>query len=457
VVIGAGLAATGGALAQSVTAVEVASGLTNPVFVTAPPGDNLRLFIVEQRGSAGIASRGEIRVLNRATNTIEPTPFLAINNLPVNPPADLEQGLLGLVFDPSYASNGFFYINYTNNVTVNGTTIIARYRVSSTNANVADPASATVVLQQQQPQRNHNGGWLAFGPDGYLYAALGDGGGGGDPNNNAQNLGSLLGKILRLNVSTLPYTIPPTNPFAGSTAARQEIWAYGLRNPWRPSFDRATGDLWIADVGQSTWEEINFEPAAGMPPYTARNYGWRCYEGHAPGNTTGCAPMSTMTFPVYVYNHNVGCSVTGGYVYRGSSLPALQGTYFFADWCANQIWSFRYVNGQVTEFTNRTAQLTPAGGAALAAITSFGEDPTGEMYFMGGGTSGRVFKIVPACYPNCDASTAPPILNVQDFTCFLQRYAAQESYANCDNSTQAPVLNVQDFTCFLQRYAAGCP
>lgn len=453
-VIRAGAAAAmallcGQAAAQTTfSAQRIASGLTRPVFVTAPPGDFNRLFIVEQRGSGGVGNRAYIKILNLSNNTINALPFLAITGVATGG----EQGLLGLAFDPNYATNGRFYVNYT---AADWTTHVVRYTVSAGNPNQADALSATTVFTQPQPFDNHNGGWLAFGPDNFLYVALGDGGSGGDPQNNAQSLNTILGKIVRIDVSSLPYTIPPTNPFFGSTSARQEIWAYGLRNPWRNSFDRATGQLYIADVGQEVWEEINVQPAATTGP--ARNYGWRCYEGNNPFITGGCAPMGTMTFPVHTYQHTAAggeCSVTGGYVYRGCKIPDLRGTYFFADWCANRISSLRYENGTVSQVTNRTAQLTPVGGPAPAGIVSFGEDAAGEMYFMG---SGNLFKIVPVCSANCDGSSAPPVLNVLDFNCFLNRFAAQDCAANCDNSTAPPVLNVLDFNCFLNSFSAGCP
>ncbi len=448
--------ASGAAVGQGFLSAEIVrSGLTSPVFVTSPPGDYTRLFIIQQKGVGGSQNVGNILIHNLVTNTTNATPFLTLTNLPV-PPDNSEQGLLGLAFDPGYATNGYFYINYTSNATAAGTTVIARYQVSA-DPDIADPASATTVLTQVQPFKNHNGGWLGFGPDGYLYAALGDGGSGGDPFQNAQNRNTLLGKMLRLDVDPLPYTVPPDNPFVGLAQHRPEIWAYGLRNPWRPSFDRQTGDLWIADVGQESWEEVNFQPAIGAPPHAAVNYGWRCYEGTHAYNTGGCPAPGTLVFPVHEYSSQTGsgnCSVTGGYVYRGCKIPQARGLYFFADYCAGRIWSFRLVNNTVTELTLRTTELTPPGGPAPAAVASFGEDANGELYYMG---AGRVVRIVPDCYANCDGSTEAPVLNVADFTCFLQRFAAQDCSANCDDSTQAPRLNVADFTCYLQKFAAGCP
>jgi glucose/arabinose dehydrogenase len=376
-----------------------------------------------------------------------------------------EQGLLGLAFHPNYASNGYFFVNYTNSA---GTTVIARYQVSGGDPNVANP-TATPVLTIAQPFANHNGGWMGFGPDGYLYDAQGDGGDFCDPQGNAQNRNVLLGKILRINVDALPYTIPADNPFVGVPNTRGEIWAYGLRNPWRPSFDRETGDLWIADVGQDYMEEVNFQPAAITPPFTAANYGWKCREGTvcssiSPSlcNVSSCGAGCTVltgpaTEPIYTYIQAAtsNCSVSGGYVYRGCAMPYLRGTYFFADYCSNQIWSFQRVGGVVTNFTNRTAELAVAG-TTINFVVSFAEDQTGEMYIIDQG-GGEIYKIIPRCKANCDGSTLAPILNVNDFSCFLNRFAAGECYANCDGSTAMPVLNVNDYSCFLNQYAVGCP
>jgi hypothetical protein len=289
-----------------------------------------------------------------------------------------------------------------------------------------------------------------------LYIALGDGGGGGDPFENAQNLTTILGKMIRINVATNPYSIPPTNPFATHPTYRREIWAYGLRNPWRNSFDRATGDLWIGDVGQGAWEEVDYQPAATMPPFTARNYGWDCYEGNAPYEPENCAAGTPITYPVHAYAQAPeGGAVTGGYVYRGCRVPEARGHYFFADFITGTISSFRLVNGQVTDLTDRTAQLTPVGETAPSLITSFGEDAAGELYFMT--YTGDLYRMAGKCYANCDGSTQVPALNVLDFNCFLNAFTSADCWANCDGSTQAPILNVLDFNCFLNRFTAGCP
>ncbi len=379
--------------------VRVASGLNRPVFATHVPGDTTRLFIIEQLGV--------IKILDLTTETLVGD-FLNIDALVAGPTSTFdERGLLGLAFHPDYAVNGYFYVNYTNNAS---DTVVARYTVSG-NPNVANPASAVVILTIDQPQSNHNGGWLGFGPDGYLYVAMGDGGnlcdtGTGHTANtgNAQDVTTnLLGKMLRIIPSTTPavggYTVPGTNPFVG-ISGDDEIWAYGLRNPWRNSFDRLTGDLYIGDVGQDAVEEINFQPASSVG---GENYGWRCFEGNSCSNVSGCSILpcncvgTGLVFPIDDYSHALGFCVTGGYVYRGCDIPSLHGTYFFADYGSNRIWSFKYVGGVVTEFTERTAELAPGGGLAIGSIASFGEDARGEIYLVdrSGVGTGEVFRIFP--------------------------------------------------------------
>jgi hypothetical protein len=291
--------------------------------------------------------------------------------------------LLGLAFDPSFATNGRFVVHYTD---LAGATTLSRFQVSLADPNQADPASEAVILTATQPFSNHNGGQVAFGPDGFLYLGLGDGGGSGDPENRGQDLTELLGSILRIDVGAGdPYGVPADNPFAGEPSARPEVWSYGLRNPWRFSFDRATGDLYIADVGQSQREEINVSTLAegagrGM------NFGWSIMEGSLCFRGTGC-DTNGLTLPAFEYSHAEGCSVTGGYVYRGSAIPALQGHYFYADFCQGWVRSFRYADGVVNDLTSWPA-LSPGG-----LVTSFGEDAAGELYVLEAG--GRVFKIVP--------------------------------------------------------------
>jgi glucose/arabinose dehydrogenase len=367
----------------SLTTVLVTGGLTRPVFVTAAPGDTSRIFIVEQRGSD---ARGRIKIVKHGV-------LLARSFLTTAPlSTGFEQGLLGLAFAPDYATTGRFYINYTR---ADGATIVARHTVS------ADPDSAnpngTVILTVAQPFANHNGGWLGFGPDGYLYVALGDGGDAGDPGDRAQNLTTLLGKLLRIDVGGATYAIPPTNPFAGPTTGLDEIWAYGLRNPWRPAFDRDTGDLVIADVGQGQIEEIDLQSASSGG---GENYGWRCYEGSnffGPSTTTPCgscfAAGCPKIQPAFEYPHTENrCSVTGGYIYRGDSIPNLAGTYFFGDYCAGKIYTGRFVGDTLVFVHDRTAEMAPGGGRTIDNITSFGEDAAGELYICD--LDGEVYKIV---------------------------------------------------------------
>ncbi|HLT54073.1 MAG TPA: PQQ-dependent sugar dehydrogenase [Flavobacteriaceae bacterium] len=333
-----------------------------------------RLFIVEQDGY--------IQILNQ-NGSANPQPFLDIDALVTN--GGGERGLLGLAFHPNYATNGYFYVNYINN---SGNTVISRFSRSTADADLANPSSELVLLTITQPYTNHNGGDMAFGQDGYLYIAMGDGGSGGDPDNYGQNLNSLLGKMLRIDVNSgSPYSIPADNPFLndGNPNTLPEIWAYGLRNPWKFSFDSDTGDMWIGDVGQGQYEEINMvgPTAAGI------NYGWRCYEGNHVYNSSGCPAMNTLTFPVGEYSHNSSgafkCSITGGYRYRGSMFSNFDGLYFFADYCSNEIGYLEY------DGTDWNMTLTgPFGGNNWS---SFGEDVNGELY-IAGISSGHVYKIV---------------------------------------------------------------
>jgi glucose/arabinose dehydrogenase len=290
--------------------------------------------------------------------------------------------LLGLAFDPDYATTGRFVVHYTDLV---GNTALSRFQVS-TDPDRADPGSGQVVLAATQPYPNHNGGQVTFGPDGFLYLGLGDGGSSGDPENRGQDLSELLGSILRIDLRTGdPYTVPADNPFVGQPNARPEVWSYGLRNPWRFSFDRANGDLYIGDVGQSQFEEIDVSPVAEGSGKGV-NYGWSIMEGAHCFRQAGC-DQTGLTLPVLEYNHNNGCSVTGGYVYRGSAIPAIQGHYFYSDLCAKWVRSFRYAGGVATEETSWPS-LSPGG-----TVVSFGEDAAGEMYILE--AEGRVSRIVP--------------------------------------------------------------
>ena len=282
---------------QTINLQNFATGFSSPVEIVHPPNDS-RLFVVQQGGI--------IKILN-PNGSINATPFLTLTTATITTGG--ERGLLGMAFHPNYASNGFFYLNYTN---TSGNTVVARYAVNASNPNIAN-TTGTVLLTVTQPFSNHNGGGIHFGPDGYLYIGMGDGGSGGDPGNRAQNINENLGKMLRIDVdSASPYGIPPTNPYVG-VAGNDEIWAIGVRNPWKFSFNRLNGDLWIADVGQNVVEEIN--KILSPLPNTGLNFGWRCYEGNVAYNTTGCVPLASMTAPIAVVNQNTGaCSSTGGYV-----------------------------------------------------------------------------------------------------------------------------------------------
>ena len=352
----------------------ISTSLSSPVFMTAPSGDSTRLFVVEQGG--------RIRIFDLTAGSLLATSFLNISSLLLT---GGERGLLGMAFDPQYATNRRFYVYYTNN---GGDIVIAQYFRNAANANLADFSPATILLTvEHSAESNHNGGMLAFGSDGCLYAGVGDGGGGGDPSNNGQNPFSLLGKLLRLNPDTgSPCGNVTFNPFLIGGGA-QQVWSLGLRNPWRFSFDRQTGDLYIGDVGQNEREEIN----VSLAPNAGRglNYGWRLMEGILCFNPSSNCDSGNLTRPVLDYPHFSGaCSVTGGYVYRGSAVPALRGTYFYADFCAGFVKSFRYQNGQPTD-QKEWPLLSPTGGS----ITSFGEDAAGELYITTQG--GGLFKFVP--------------------------------------------------------------
>ncbi len=376
------------ALLRAATTVRVATGLSRPVYVTAVPGDYDRIFIVEQRTA-------RIKVLHFSTGVIDT--FLHIDSLVID--TGNERGLLGLCFHPGYPDTPYFYVHYNNNA---GNSVIARYTVTA-NPDSADAHSRFQILQVTQPagQDNHKSGMIAFGPDGYLYVSFGDGGSGNDPGNRAQSDTTLLGKILRIDVDGgSPYAIPPDNPFVGLPPL-DEIWAKGVRNPWRWSFDRLTGDLYIGEVGQNAWEEVDFQPANSTG---GENYGWRCMEGFHCTGLSGCTCNSpTLTLPIQEYSHSDGCSITGGFVYRGCAIPEYLGLYFFADYCSDSIWTFRYANGTVSEFTNRTAELDPPGALNIGDISSFGEDAYGELYICDL-VGGEVFKIVPNAITDCNGN-----------------------------------------------------
>ena len=379
----------------------IAGTAFNLTYATHAPGDTARLFVCQQRGV--------ILVLDLGTNTFNGTPFLDIDSISIG---SGERGLLGLAFHPDYSTNGLFYVHYTNNASDN---VIAEYSVSG-NPDIADAGSARILMTINQPQTNHNGGWIGFSPlDEYLYIATGDGGNFCDTGaghtagiGNSQDLTSnLLGKMLRIDPIGAPYTIPPTNPFVG-ISGDDEIWSYGLRNPWRCSFDRLTGDLYMGDVGQDIREEISYQPGTSLG---GENYGWRCREGNTcstfgasgcPG-TTGCncpGADPALVEPVHSYNHSPPpppagfvCTVIGGYVYRGSVFPQLNGHYFFSDHCATAIWSIKVEGGVQTAYRDWSSKLSPSiDGFTINSIRSFGEDANGELYICAGA---RLFKIVP--------------------------------------------------------------
>lgn len=335
----------------------VTSNLEKPVGLVHAGDGSGRLFIIEQAGEVRILQNGEL----------SSAPFLDIRDR-VNDNAS-EQGLLGLAFHPQYPQNGYFFINYTDS---RGDTVIARYRVSA-DPNLADPASEEIILTITQPYGNHNGGHLAFGPDGYLYIGTGDGGSANDPEGNAQNLNTLLGKMLRINVDHFPYSIPADNPFG------DEIWAYGLRNPWRYAFDQLTGDLYVGDVGQNIWEEVDFLPTNA--PASA-NFGWDLREGSHPFEGTVSEGM-TLVDPVAEYDHSSGCSVTGGEVYRGN-MPEWQGIYLYGDFCSGLVWGLlRQADGS---WSNTLLFETGTN------ISSFGLDQRGEIYLVHHG--GQVYQLI---------------------------------------------------------------
>jgi glucose/arabinose dehydrogenase len=348
----------------------VTSGLSQPVHITHAGDGSGRLFVVERAGRIRIFKNG----------TLLGTPFLDIATAVRD--TGSEEGLLSVAFPPGFGtSKNHFYVYYVNN---SGNLVIARYQVSAGNADLADASTEQIVLTVNHPgQSNHNGGQLVFGPnDGYLYLGTGDGGGGGDVPNNAQTTNVLLGKLLRIDVETgtpTTYTVPATNPYTQTVGYRPEIWALGLRNPWRFSFDRQTGDLYIGDVGQDAWEEVDYQPAANAG---GMNYGWRCKEGTHDYNFSGTCSTLTLEPPVAEYNHgpgdSIGCSITGGFVYRGPAYAFMQGMYFYADYCTGRIWGLK------NDGTGwQTQELTDTA----YSISTFGEDEAGNLYLAsyGGG------------------------------------------------------------------------
>lgn len=358
-----------------------------------------RLFVVQQAGKIIICD---------STGTKMATPFLDLTGICTNPvSAGDERGLLGMAFHPDYKNNGYFYVNYT--ASSGGATTIARYSVNPNDSNLADNSSALILLTIPQPFTNHNGGSLSFGPDGYLYIGMGDGGSGNDPGNRAQDRTQLLGKMLRIDVdhpqAPLNYSIPPTNPYIG-TNYREEIWSYGLRNPWKWNFDRVYGDLWIGDVGQNLWEEIDFEPLGATP---GRDYGWRCYEGNVVNNSvsqSGCPDFSSTIAPVAVYSHSTGCSVTGGFIYRGAINGSLYGYYVYSDYCDNRIRLLK--NNYDGTFSNYDLGAIAGSGS----FSTFGEDYRGELY-LSDTYSGKIYSIkTNDCLPTAAIISLSDTINI---------------------------------------------
>jgi glucose/arabinose dehydrogenase len=345
---------------------QIATGLRFPLYLVSPPGDD-RLFIVQKGGLIRVIKGGAV---------LE-TPFLNLTPKVVSEGG--EQGLLGLAFAPDYATSGRFFVHYNH---VSGENRVTRFQVSD-DPDRADPASEAVVIGVPQPGVAHNGGQLLFGPDGFLYIGLGDGD--DDDHGRGQSLADLFASILRIDVTSGdPYTVPADNPFVGSDRARPEVWSYGFRNPWRFSFDRANGDLYLGDVGEATWEEVDYVSAANGAG-KGINFGWSKMEGKHCFNRQEC-DQTGLTLPVLEYNHSEGCSVSSGYVYRGAAIPGLQGTYFYADYCLGWVRSFRIQGGAVTDAKD-WPELKPGG-----QVTSFGEDSAGELYLVT--QQGGVFKIV---------------------------------------------------------------
>lgn len=368
---------TAGAL-PAMKLTQVVNGLARPTFLTGAPQDTTRLFVLEKIGRVRIIKDG----------TLVPEPFLDATNV-VNAGAN-ERGLLGLAFHPQYPTNGKFYIYYTRKG--DGAIEIAEYARGNGTPDTADPASAKVLMTVPHPNNtNHNGGMLAFGADGNLYIGTGDGGGGGDPDDNAENKNSQLGKILRINIET-----HPTPPAGNITDGDQYVWDWGLRNPWRFSFDRCTNALYIADVGQNAWEEVNVEaPGDGQ-----KNYGWDIMEGKHCFEPANNCDMTGMTLPVTEYNHKNGaptddCSITGGYVYRGTKIPGLVGTYLYGDYCTKRVYTLAWEKGTIIKEGEITADLDSAS-VLPQGIASFGEDTSGEIYILtDGNTNGFVYRIDP--------------------------------------------------------------
>lgn len=446
-----GLALMAGVAGGQVTTEAFVSGIGRPVYMVADPSEPTRLFVIEQRGA--------IRVVNNGV--VETLPFLDIDPLVTGGTSgNSEQGMLGLAFAPDYATSGRFFVNYVGTVAgVSGTsTIVAEYKRSALNPNQASPTERR-ILTIQQPFTNHNGGWMDFGPDGFLYIGTGDGGSGNDPGNRASQLNFLLGKLLRIDVSDemTTYTVPASNPFVGVSGALPEIWAYGLRNPWRTSFDIETGDIWIADVGQNSREEVDFQPASSVG---GEHYGWRCREGTIENpNFPGCTASlpAGVVGPVHDYAHTLGrCSITGGYLYRGCAVPELDGKYVFGDFCTGEIWSLDPNNG------NAVTLIANVG----FGLTSFGQDAQGEVYAMNL-NAGTIRRLVSSNPVDSDGDTIPDtcetvcladtngdgMATAADFSAWIAAFNTQAPACDQNGDSQCTPA---DFSAWIANFNAGC-
>ncbi len=371
--------------------VKLIDGLEKPVAISTRTSDSEYLYIAEQSGVVQIA----------IDNIVQKTPFLDISKQVHQPmyPGD-EQGLLGIALHPEYTENGYVFVNYVNR---DGFTIISKFNSTDT---IAYPETEQLIFKIKQPYSNHNGGHLAFGPDGYLYIGLGDGGSAGDPENNAQNLNSFFGKMIRIDIdspSEKSYSIPIDNPFVEKVNSKPEIWAYGLRNPWRYSFDKFTGDMYIGDVGQNNWEEVDFQHSESPGGI---NYGWNIMEGNHCFLEDDC-DHSDLVQPIYEYPNNAnylktligmnqnkqdGCSITGGYVYRGNNISAMYGKYVFGDYCTGKVWSFRYSDNKITEFENHTSDIMNSMDKNSFYLSTFGQRENGEFLLVD--YSGIIYEII---------------------------------------------------------------
>ena len=373
----------------SLSSTLIADGFKKPLFITSHPENSKFLYVVEQAGKIIIINNG--KKLDK--------PFLDITDRVVRPgrPGD-ERGLLGFAFHPDYAKNKKIYVNYIND---DGFTIVSEFSAQSNLK--ANSLSERTVFNLKQPYGNHNGGHMQFGPDNYLYISIGDGGKRGDPLNAGQDLNTLFGKIIRIDINKVPYGIPKSNPYYGQKNKRGEIWAWGFRNVWRFSFDRKIGDIYYGDVGQNKWEEINYEPYNSKG---GNNYGWRIMEASKCYNPEKNCDEKGLTLPIHEYPNDAnymvvlgggsqtnsdGCSVTGGYVYRGSKIKGLNGYYIFGDYCSGNIWTFKVINDKATSLTNRTKEINLGNGEFTTYISSFGEDADGELYIVE--YNGGIYKI----------------------------------------------------------------